>query len=857
MTRNNELPTGTVTFFFSDVQDSTGLLQRLAAGYKDVLERHAAIVRSCLSEHGGVEVSTEGDSFFAVFPQAADAVAAASVIQQRLAAESWPVGGTVAVRIGLHAGTAELGLDNYIGIDVNRAARIGAAGHGGQVVVSDSVRALASAADYSDLGTHALKGLDRAEHLYQLDIAGLPQTFPPLRTQSTRPNNLPALASRILGRDAEEAQLQELLATNRLVTITGPGGIGKTRLALEVANDVLVRFERGAFFVDMAPIDDPELMLPAIASAVGVEQSSNGDLAAALADGERLLVLDNLEQLVAAAPLVANLMAQAAPLKVLATSQVPLRISGETVLRLAPLAATDAMSPAVELFVARAAQADSSFDLETYREDVLRLVDLLDGIPLAIELAAARVNVLTPAQVLERLDSGVLKTSRADTPERHRSIAAAVEWSYGLLTASQQELLQVLTVFRGGATLTAIESVIERDPLDDLAELVDRSLLLTEAATGGKRFDMLMSVQLFASDQLEDAASAAARHSDYFFQLAMDAHQPLEGDARARWLAVLADDHDNLRATLDRLLDAGDLERGYDMLGSIWRFFHSTGRLDELDLWFGRFFTADAAAEPTLARARALVARAAMHYWRSGYPKAAADYEAALAIVEAHDDRHLLVEVLTGLTSTRAAAMATGDGVGDPTESGERAHALAVQLDDPARMALAEFGQIVMTSILAPEPVLPDRGFFERMIGLYEQAGQLMNVAHTQVMLSEVEIANGSYEEARHWVLEGLDTAERAGDTFTMAWALHRFAITAVELGDPIVGSRIDGASWAARKRTGGTLPPPFFPIGEAIDRARAVIGDEADAAFEDGKELGLFEAVALARESAGDGTRE
>ena len=245
------------------------MLQRLGVGYRDVIEQHARILRDCFERHHGHEVSTEGDSFFAVFTEVGDAVDASAAIQKALAAEPWPEGGVVAVRIGLHTGQGELGHDNYIGIDVNRTARISGAGHGGQVVVSESVKVLAPDTTFTDLGEHTLKGIDRPEHLYQLEVDGLPGTFPPLRTLSQHPNNLPALASRMFGRISERDELIDLIAEHRLITLTGPGGIGKTRLALEVANQVLSRFAQGVFLVDLAPIDDPELLLPAIATRIG------------------------------------------------------------------------------------------------------------------------------------------------------------------------------------------------------------------------------------------------------------------------------------------------------------------------------------------------------------------------------------------------------------------------------------------------------------------------------------------------------------------------------------------------------------------------------------------------------------
>ncbi|NNC91170.1 MAG: adenylate/guanylate cyclase domain-containing protein [Acidimicrobiia bacterium] len=847
-----DLPTGTVTFFFSDVQDSTGLLQRLATGYKDVLERHAEIIRAVLAERGGVEVSTEGDSFFAVFTSTAEAAAAACEIQQHLAETDWPEGGVVAVRIGLHTGTADLGHDNYIGIDVNRAARISSAGHGGQVVVSDAVRALAPAWDFSDLGAHALKGLERAEHLFQLNVPGLPQTFPPLRSQSGRPNNLPALASRLLGREAEKAHLEELVDGHRLVTITGPGGIGKTRLALEVAGDVLSRFDQGAFLVDLAPIDDPELVLPEIASTVGSDRADTAGLAATLQGGARLLLLDNFEQVISAAPQLASVMEGAGPLKLLITSQVPLRVDGEVVFRLDPLAASGDVSPAVELFTARAEQADPAFDGAAHAEDVLALVEALDGVPLAIELAAARVNVLTPAQIRERIGTGVLKTSRSDAPDRHRSLSAAVAWSYQLLTADQQETLGALSVFRGGASLEALESVAGRDPLDDLAELVDRSLVQSEAGTVGKRFDLLAPVQLFVTERGNDDDELRARHAEFFQRVSADAHEPLEGDSRVQWLAILSDDHENLSATLDRLLVNRGIEQGYDMLGSIWRFFHSTGRLNELELWLGRFFGVDESAEPTLSRARALIARAALFYWRSEWQQCVADYHEALTIAEAAEDRLMIAEILAGLAPAQGLAMARGEMVGDPFATMNRAHAMFAELNDPLGLAAVEFGRLMMGALSAPEPAPIEREHLDRIIALYEQAGMLMGVAHTQLQLTESLIAQNEYAEAREVALTALDTAERAGDTFSMTWALRWLAVTTVELGDPVAGALLAGAADAAVKRTGGSFPQPLIPITPPEERANVAIGRQADEAFAEGSQMGFAQAVRLAREAVG-----
>ena len=832
--QDRQLPTGAVTFFFSDVQDSTGLLQRRASDFKGLIERHGAIIRRCLVAHRGVEVRTEGDSFFAVFTSPTDALAAAAEIQQRLAVETWPEGGIVKVRIGLHAGVGELGFGDYVGLDVHRAARISDAGHGGQVVVSEAVRAMASGSSFIDLGEHVLRGIEQPERLYQLEVPGLPQTFPPLRTATVRPNNLPTLSSHIIGREDERASLQRLIADNRLVTLTGPGGIGKTRLALEVANDVLSRFELGVFFVDLTPIDDPELLLTAITTAVGVEPAGQGGLAEALSDGPRLLVLDNFEQLAEAAPRLASLMTAAAPLKVVATSQVPLRIAGERLMRIDPLGASHEGAPAVELFLERARQADPAFDLDAHLDDVLRLIEVLDGVPLA--------------GILERLGTGVLKTTRADSPERHRSIAAAVEWSYDLLTSDQQDLLQALSVFRGGATLDAVAQVAGRDPLDDLGELVDRSLVETSTSKVGKRFDMLTSVHLYTTAQLPHGAPYVDRHTDHFASLAVDARAPLDEDVAPRWLARLEDDIDNLRTTLDRLLEAGDAKRGYAVLGGIWRFFHLTGRLDELELWLERVFSADVSGSSTAERARGLMARAALHYWRNDWQRSADDYEAALAIAEGGDDPGLLLDALGGVLATRANAFASGIDVGDVQEALSRVRAMAEEHGDLIHQGYADFYDAITAAAAAPGLQAPDPDVLDRAVEPFRRAGRRMNVSHVRTAQAEIHIARDEYAAAQLAALDGLANAEETGDIFTMSWALYRLATAIIELGEPELGTRIASAANAARERSGSRFPPPFVPIDGALERARAALGDGADELWSEGSEIGLFAAMAMAR---------
>jgi class 3 adenylate cyclase len=415
----DDLPMGTVTFLFTDIEGSTRLLQALGPSYRDLLERHAAILREALSAHGGVEISTEGDSFFAVFPSASQAVAATVTAQRALAREPWPNRQRVRVRMGLHTGEGQPGGDSYMGIDVHRAARIGAAGHGGQVVLSAATRTLVEGAlpegiSLRDLGVHRLKDLGQPEHLAQLVIPGLEQDFPPLRTLDA-PRNLPAELSSFIGRKRELDEVSELLAATRLLTLTGPGGTGKTRLAIRVAARLSSAFADGVFFVDLAPLNDPSLVGPTIARSLGLsdqaEQPIVDLLKGHLERRELLLVLDNFEHLLPAAKVVDGLLAGAPRVKALVTSRSILNLYGERTFEVPPLALPDpthlpdlvelSSNEAVALFLERARMARPDFAVtKESAQAIAEICVRLDGLPLAIELTASRIRLLEPRRSL-------------------------------------------------------------------------------------------------------------------------------------------------------------------------------------------------------------------------------------------------------------------------------------------------------------------------------------------------------------------------------------------------------------------------------------------------------------------------
>ena len=426
------LPVGTVTFLFTDIEGSTRLVQELGDRFRPTLATHHSILRRAIAAHAGAEVSTEGDAFFAVFPSPIGAMSAAVEAQRELAATPWPDGSSVLVRMGLHTGEGELGGDNYIGVDVHRAARIAAAGHGGQVLLSESTRALVASAvppdvQLRDLGQHRLKDLPSAEQIYQLVVAGLPAEFPALRTLDSSLTNLVEAETPLIGRERELAELIGLLAAARLVTVTGPGGIGKTRLALALGGQTVGQFSDGVVLVPLETFTERSVVAVAIGQAVGARPAAERDPEDALLDQvatrQLLLILDNFEQL-SVAPLVARLLAAAARLRIVITSRVPLHLSGEQEYPVAPLAVPDPGADggleallrieAVALFVERARRVRPDFQLTDENAGaVAAICRRLDGLPLAIELAAARVKVLAPAIMLDRLEQAVAPSSAA------------------------------------------------------------------------------------------------------------------------------------------------------------------------------------------------------------------------------------------------------------------------------------------------------------------------------------------------------------------------------------------------------------------------------------------------------------
>ena len=604
-----DLPSGTVTFLFTDVEGSTKLLHDLGPdAYAKALADHRRALREAFTRQGGVEVDTQGDAFFVAFPTAPGALRAAADAQRALG------DGPIRVRMGIHTGTPHLSDEGYVGQDVHKGARIAAAGHGGQVLVSKDTRELAGVdVDLTDLGEHRLKDFERPVWIFQLGS----DRFPPLMTLSN--TNLPRPASSFVGREREVSEVASLLRDGtRLLSLTGPGGTGKTRLAVEAGVELVPEFKNGVFWVGLAALRDPVLVTETIAQTLG----ANDGLTEYVGEREMLLLLDNFEQVVEAAPEVAALLEGCPNLRLLVTSREVLRVRGEVEYAVPPLA----LPEAIELFCARSQlQPDDA---------IAELCRALDNLPLAIELAAARTSVLSPAQIMERLSQrlDLLKGGR-DAEARQATLRATIEWSHDLLTEEERRLFARLAVFRGGCMLGAAEEVAKAD-LDTMQSLVHKSLLRHR----DERFWMLETIREFAAGRLDKSGEAdemLRRHAEHFVSLAEAAFPNPRGSPK-EWLDRLEREHENIRAALDRLEASGETELALQLAGAVSRFWYLRGHFAEGRRRLESLLPAN--ASPTAARARALNGAAVMAANSGDIATARLRAEEALAIHRALDD---------------------------------------------------------------------------------------------------------------------------------------------------------------------------------------------------------------------------
>jgi predicted ATPase/class 3 adenylate cyclase len=816
-----DLPSGTVTFFFTDVEGSTRLLHELGAeGYAAALAEHRRILRAAFGEHGGVEVDTQGDAFFVAFPTAPGALAAAKRARDELA------GGPIRVRMGIHTGTPLLADEGYIGPDVHRAARIAAAGHGGQVLVSAATASLVGAEALRDLGQHRLKDLSAAERIYQLGEGD----FPPLKT--LHQTNLPVPATPFLGREHEVAEVTSLLEREdvRLVTLTGPGGTGKTRLALQAAGALTDRYPHGVWWVSLAPLRDPALVLEQAAQALG----ASGDLAEHIGEKRLLLLLDNFEHLMPAARDVSALLGQCPHLELLVTSREVLHLDGEWEYAVDPMQQPEA----IELFVTRALAARRDFAADG---EVAQICERLDFLPLAIELAAARVKVLNPRALLDRLEKRlpVLAGGARDTPERQRTLRATIEWSHELLSADERRLFAALGAFRGGCTLEAAEAVTDAD-LDTLQSLVDKSLVRVR----GDRFWMLETIREYAVEQLDQSTRADALrrgHADHYLALAEEADAHMRGNPKP-WLDALEREHDNLRAALDWLDTAGERQLVLRLAGALGRFWYWRGYRREALQRLDRALAAD--PRPTAARARALNAAVLANLEGGG--------EAVRARIRAEEALGIHRELGDPWGIANSMLM-LGEAHSDASE-----WAAAQECFEESRRRFLELGDehhvLLATRLLAWMHF--EQGDFARARAVHEEnlrlaraTGNQRIVGTTLGALGEYDVREGRIADALPKLKEAHEIFRDLGDPMEIAVGLCRFAWALALEGRADAAARVFARSLMLYEELGVRVPAWVAPMNdECLAVIRAALDEDAFvAASERGRTMSIEEAVGLA----------
>jgi predicted ATPase/class 3 adenylate cyclase len=918
-----ELPSGTVTFLFTDIEGSTARWERQPEAMRAALARHDALVRAAIVEHDGHVVKTMGDAFHAAFARAPDAVAAAIEAQRRLQAEPWGEIGPIRVRMALHTGAAEERDGDYYGLPLNRAARLMSAGHGGQVLVSQATYelirdTLPEGVSLLDLGDHHLKDLIRPERVFQLVGPGLVSDFPPLRTLDAHPHNLPAYPTVLLGREQDIARVREHLLRDdvRLETLVGPGGIGKTRLAVQLAAEILDHFEDGAFFVALAPISDPGLVASTIAQTLGMRV--DGSRPAVQALGEylhakcMLLVLDNFEQILAAAPLVSDLLGAAPRLKILVTSRAALQVGGEHEYPVPPLGLPGrqrAMEPAalsqygaVALFIERASAIRPDFAVTSeIAPAIAEICHRLDGLPLAIELAAARTRLLTPQAILARLERRLplLTGGARDLPARQQTLRNAIAWSYDLLHPEEQVLFRRLAVFVGGCSLESAEAIgdadgtLGLDVLDGATSLAAQSLLTqAEGVTGEPRFGMLETIREFGLDQLATSGEEAAirrSHAQHFLERAEAAERKLRGPEQAVWLDRVQADHDNARAALAWALGDGDAPvlalRLATALAWFWFVRHHLDDVVQLEAAISACAALTDDEDVVRTRAKALHLLAWIGRSWNDPPRTVVLCEESVALFRSIGDRQGMARSLTALglllrdaSDYRRARFVAEEGLTVGREVGDRdevAHALYVLASiifyvqfvgegaEPTLISPRPGGQIAHSADEPTRghkpPLTNDRALairlLEESLAIFRQLGDTWGITIALSGgggLTEWSWATGDFERAEAAQAETLTLRRRMKEIRAICDCLDNFAIIALGQNQSKRAIRLGAAADRLREATGARRLPVVWRTVEqehAVMRSRLSDADFA-AAWAEGRAMTLEQAVAYALEA-------
>jgi predicted ATPase/class 3 adenylate cyclase len=923
---NSELPSGTVAFLYTDIEGSTPLWEREPEQMRAALARHDAILRAAIAEQGGHVYKVIGDAFQAAFDVPARAVAAALAAQRALAGERWPTSGPIRVRMGLHVGPAEAEGDDYASTHtLNRVARVMSAGHGGQALLTLALAELVrerlpSGVTLRDLGRHRLKGLTQLEHLFQLVAPDLPADFPPLQSLGASPNNLPVQLTRFIGRDAEVAEVKRLVSLSRLVTLTGSGGCGKTRLAIQAASELGVHYPNGVWFIELAPVTDPELVSQTILSILNLREDSHRIALDVLIDYLRaktlLLVLDNCEHLIEACAHVSEALLRACPkLCILATSREALGVAGEAAYHVPSLHAPNpAQLPSLDrleevdsirLFVERAATAKPGFTLTPENAAFLaQICYRLDGIPLALELAASRVKALSPKQIASRLDDRfrlLTGGSRTALP-RQQTLRAMMDWSYSLLAEQEQTLFRRLAVFVGGWTLEAAEAVCGEgssrfDVLDLLARLVDKSLIFTEESTGETRYHRLETIRQYSRERFfetDDVETVRDRHLEFFAQFAELVDEELKGGEQIVWQNRMAAELDNLRAALEwglsrnpdsalRIAGAANLfwtAAGYSLEGFRW----TTKALEQVEQ----------IPEPTgvsveqrrAARARALRGLARLYLSLGDNASAKRAAEESVALYRQSRDRRGLSFALVVLAypleflgeraraeavlqESHAIARAEGDvyvicrslnllarvmvDLHRDLDVSQRYVEESLRLAQEAGLRSQEAQAWEISGIIAMHAGddAGARADFQESVRVYQEVGATFNVILEKSNLAHLERRLGNTASALEYYRETIVAFREIGQTGAVAHQLECFGFIAVAQDQPERALQLLGAANALREKGGTPMTPDEqITFDERLKALREKMDSlKFDSLWSHGRALAMESAIAYALE--------
>lgn len=860
------LPTGLVTFLITDIEGSTELLQSIGdEAFSVTLDRHSQILRQALGNEGTV-VHVTGDSFFAVFTDPLAAVVAASEAQKRLATEDWGEASEVRVRLGIHSGEGRLGGEDYVGLDVHRAARISSAARGGQVLLSgETARRVAGRlppeVGLREMGRHRLKDLSQPEELYQLTIDGLPNEFAPIASLAERVGNLPSIESSFVGRQDQIDEVIEMITSHRLVTLTGPGGTGKTRLAIEVGLRLRSELPSGCFFVDLAEVTSQDMIPMAVLTSLELPTISGEpgtELMAYLADKELLLILDNYEQLLPAASLVAELITLAPGLKMIITSRAPLHLTSEYEYPVPPLrlptetleTTTDIESnESVELFVQRATSVNPSFRLDASNVEVVgQLIRKLDGLPLAIELAASRARLLAPMEILDRLSNRILENPAPDVPARQQTITNAIAWSYELLGPPVRTFLERFSVFRGGAGLNEVEIVcnpgndLQTDSLDALTQLVDHSLIDAKSMSNGTRYQMLVVIREFAGERLTEGDNEEPtrdRHLDVYADLAARAEPLLLTSHQATWLDLLSLEHDNLRAAHDWAAASGAADAAHELVANLWRFWQRRGHLHEAESRIERTL---AMTGPTpISRARALDACGGVRYWRGDWEGARGPYLESLELMREHgkplDIAHALYNASFPVNST-----------GDPGLAQDYLkESLAIYKGNGDQLGVGRAYWGLCDLAFLGGDTAGCIAFARKAESIFEQLDAPFDLGWSRFMIGHASYISGDPVTARHAFDTALPLFIDAGDISAFVLVVYAKAgILEIE-GDRVTAARLLGALEVLVKQSGAGIGEVEANRYGSLLELRESTDPEIKEALSAGRRLSTEEVVELA----------